>query len=198
MAEADITNANYEALARAIGEGYDNFLRAVPSDDLGRWSPRERARRWQVPLVLPVVTEMMRARDENLPWRCFHCGEVFTDPALAAEHFGDGNSEADMPICIEAATTEQRELVKTTREMWTRIRAAEEEIETLDHQLRNFEYVARKLTGKPSATTNDLTMEWDAMVGQVLAAEAAVNAAPRWLAQWLRRRAERRAILGRA
>lgn len=134
---------------------------------------------------------------ETLPWRCFHCGDVFTDPALAAEHFGDGNYEAEMPICIEAATTEQRELVKTNREMWTRIRAAEEEIETLDHQVRSFEYVARKLTGKPSATAHDLTMEWDSMEGRVLAAEAAIDAAPRWLANLLRRRAERRAILGR-
>jgi len=31
-------------------------------------------------------------------WRCFHCDDVFTDRAAAAEHFGGDNLQAD-PAC---------------------------------------------------------------------------------------------------
>jgi hypothetical protein len=34
---------------------------------------------------------------DELPWRCFHCHEVFTDPAEAALHFG--TSIAQKPAC---------------------------------------------------------------------------------------------------
>ena len=30
-------------------------------------------------------------------WRCFHCDEVFTDPAAARDHFGE--SVLDQPAC---------------------------------------------------------------------------------------------------
>ena len=125
-------------------------------------------------------------------WRCFHCDEVLETREAAAEHFGDGNYEGEMPLCIEAATSEMRALVLTNREMFIEVQNLRDREEALEFQLGNFEYVTRKLTGKPSGTTSDLEMEWDFMQGRVLAAESAIDAAPRWLATWLRRRAERK------
>lgn len=124
-------------------------------------------------------------------WRCFHCDEVFTTRDAAAEHFGSGNYEAETPLCVEAATTEQKQLISTNRELWEELQKARHENEDLEDRLHSFEYIARKLTKKAHATTNDIEHEWDFMQGRVIAAEAAINAAPRWLAGFLRRRAER-------
>jgi uncharacterized protein (DUF3084 family) len=108
-------------------------------------------------------------------WRCFHCDEIFKSRKKAAEHFGEGNYEAEIPLCVEAATTEQKALVLTNREMWERVQKAESEIENLEGRLDHFEYVARKLTKKASATAHDLEHEFDFMQGQVIAAEAKAN-----------------------
>ena len=125
------------------------------------------------------------------PWTCFHCDEVFADRESAAEHFGNGNYEAETPLCIEAATTEQKELIRTNREMWESLRKAHDENDDMECQLNSWAYLARKLTGMPDAGTHDVEHEWDFMQGRVIAAEAAINAAPKWLAGLLRRRAER-------
>lgn len=124
-------------------------------------------------------------------WRCFHCDAVFTTREAAAEHFGNGNYEAEIPLCVEAATKEQAALILTNRELWDDLQKARRENEDLEERLYCFEYVTRKLTRMPSATTHDLEHEWDFMEGRVIAAEAAINAAPKWLANLLRRRAER-------
>ena len=50
-------------------------------------------------------------------WVCFHCNEAFTTRETAAEHFGNGDYESEIPLCIEAATTEQHQLMLTNREM---------------------------------------------------------------------------------
>lgn len=127
-----------------------------------------------------------------MPWRCFHCDEVFFERDKAREHFSLGNYEAEMPLCVEAATTEQKALVLTNREMWERVQHLEREVEDLEYRIGAWQHTARALTGAPSATSADLRHEWDFMEGRVLAAETAINAAPAWLAGWLRRRAERR------
>jgi len=124
-------------------------------------------------------------------YRCFHCDELFTTRESAAEHFGSGNYESEIPLCVEAATTDQRALILTNRELWEQVQSARSENEDLEGQVHSFEYFARKLTGKPSATVHDLEHEWDFMQGRVIAAEAAINAAPKWLASILRQRAER-------
>lgn len=45
-------------------------------------------------------------------WRCFHCDEVFTDPALATDHFG--HNQTQEPICQVNAVKfrEMEELVR--------------------------------------------------------------------------------------
>lgn len=109
-------------------------------------------------------------------WTCFHCNEVFTTRETAAEHFGNGDYETEIPLCIEAATTEQRQLILTNREMWEELQKARNENEDLEYRLGGWEYTARKLTKKPSATTHDLEHEWDFMEGRVIAAEAQLKA----------------------
>lgn len=50
--------------------------------------------------------------EQGTEWRCFHCGDVFTDEAEAREHFGD--TMDDEPICqvtAERYRTVERELV---------------------------------------------------------------------------------------
>lgn len=108
-------------------------------------------------------------------WRCFFCDEVFRTRKSAAEHFGTGNYESETPLCIEAATTDQRQLILTNREMWEQLQKAQSENEELEDRLSGFQYTARKLTKKPNATVNDLEHEWDFMEGRVIAAEAKAN-----------------------
>lgn len=53
--------------------------------------------------VESTTLQWVRAGLAKLPenpdpyWRCFHCGEVFDDPAEAALHFGE--SERKKPVC---------------------------------------------------------------------------------------------------
>lgn len=105
-------------------------------------------------------------------WRCFFCDEVFRTRKAATEHFGTGDYESEPPLCIEAATTELRQLVLTNRELWQQLQKANSENEELEDHLDGFRYVARKLTKKPSATAHDLEHEWDFMEGRVIAAES--------------------------
>jgi len=72
-----ITNEDFEALAAAVGQGFDNFLLAVPAEELSSFSPRERARRFQVPLLLPVIRDLMDRAIE----RAAVAAEGFEDPS---------------------------------------------------------------------------------------------------------------------
>lgn len=50
-------------------------------------------------------------------WKCFHCGEAFTDQRLAWEHFGDESTCAsDVPGCIDPLRTDEKERLKELRE----------------------------------------------------------------------------------
>ena len=118
---------------------------------------------------------MSKVKKPRKTWRCFHCDEVFKSRKAAAEHFGEGNYEAEIPLCVEAASTEQKQLILTNREMWETIQKAEGEIESLEDRLNHFEYVTRKLTKKPSGTAHDLEHEFDFMQGLIIAAEAKAN-----------------------
>lgn len=121
------------------------------------------------------IAELERERDAaEVPWVCFHCGEVCKTREQAEEHFGDLGEEA--PICISAKTLwderELREIILQSRELWSDLRKATAENEKLEHCLNSFEYGARKITGKPSASINDLFMAYDFMEGRATTAEA--------------------------
>jgi hypothetical protein len=135
---------------------------------------------------------------EELPWRCFHCDEVFATKDAASDHFGDGNYEGDMPLCIEAATSEMQALVLTNREMFRELLKARDEAEQAEFVAHCWEEAARMFLKQPNATWHDLASFRETAEGRVLAAEAAINAAPRWLADLLRRRSEKLWRKGRA
>lgn len=130
--------------------------------------------------------------DDELPWRCFHCDEVFTTKEAAAEHFGEGNYEMEMPLCIEAATGEMKALVLTNREMFRELMKERETCEQAEYERDCWAGGARMFLRQPNATWHDLANYRDPLEGRVLAAEAAVNAAPKWLATLLRSLAERK------
>lgn len=115
------------------------------------------------------------------PWRCFHCDEVFTTKETAAEHFGLGNYEMEMPLCIEAATSEMKAVVLTNREMWERIQELERELEQTEYERDTANYTLKQ----PKFA------KFEDIEGRMLAAEAALNAGPNWLRGFLRRKAER-------
>lgn len=137
-----------------------------------------------------VVVSGFSETTYEVPWRCFHCDELFHDRAAAAEHFGS-YGEGDQPLCVEAATLDMREIAAHLRELRQELSGERDDNERLGSENSGWRYIARKLTRKPAATFHDLEHEWEFMEGRVLAAEAAIDAAPAWLASWLRRRAER-------
>jgi hypothetical protein len=50
-------------------------------------------------------------------WRCFHCDEVFTDAALAREHFGSDEYEMfDPPGCVDPLRTDEKARLKELRD----------------------------------------------------------------------------------
>ena len=57
--KGEFTCLDYEEMAHAIGEGFDNWLRAIPEGDMGNWSPFEVAMRWQMPRVLPLIQKLI-------------------------------------------------------------------------------------------------------------------------------------------
>jgi hypothetical protein len=132
-----------------------------------------------------------------LHWRCFHCDEVFIERQSAADHFG--LDELEVPGCVAILTEGERAILEDRR-MW-RERAFESE---RDHEATGTAYshlrwdvreiVRREAKRQGVHLTDDvrdLKWIWESMEGRALAAEAAMRAAPRWLASWLRRRAER-------
>jgi len=89
-------------------------------------------------------------------WRCFHCDEVLRTRKSAEVHFGSGDYEDEPPLCVEAATTDKRELVLKNRELWEELQKANAEIENVTDRLAGFEQIVSKATGITDATTHDL------------------------------------------
>ena len=72
----------------------------------------------------------------NLPWRCFHCDEVFMNGDEARLHFG--NSLDALPVCqVDAAKL--RELEQQLRDKEDQLRSYREEDTELHQQIRSIE-----------------------------------------------------------
>lgn len=126
-----------------------------------------------------------------MSWRCFFCDEVFETRETAAEHFGsDDSCEMDIPACLEA-TKGLQPLVTTNRELWSRLLRVESTLEQAEFERDCWAQAGRKAVGDPYATWHDIGhIRLDAE-DKILAATAAFDAAPQWLKQFLRRRAEK-------
>ena len=135
-----------------------------------------------------------RLEGASVPWRCLHCDEIFTDRQGAQDHFG--LTECEHPTCIVAATETQKAIIEDRREWRERALKAEADQEQTAYELHLMQYdlrYSRHFRGAKSLT--DVENAFESMEGRALAAEDALDVAPRWFRNWLRTAAERRAIL---
>jgi hypothetical protein len=124
------------------------------------------------------------------PWRCFHCGELFEDQDSAAEHFGtDWFCEDDGAACIQILTEGEKAIVSSRREAGRFLREAEAEIERLEDEVSSLRWdTYSRFKGAKSADEAVRIMR--DLEDRALTAEAALNAAPKWLRRFLRWKAE--------
>jgi hypothetical protein len=83
----------------------------------------------------------------NLPWRCFHCDEVFIGERAAADHFScqrRGISH-DGPACVEVLNEGQKAIVEDRRTWRNRALDAEAEIDRLALLIHQHEHDIRFL-----------------------------------------------------
>lgn len=101
---------------------------------------------------------------EQKAWRCFHCDEVFTDPAEARQHFGSRRF-ADVPAC-QLTPEDVRELraLETANE---RLRCKNEELDDTARLYHEQCAEIKRLIGDRS-----LFMELDYRNGEKIVLEA--------------------------
>lgn len=124
---------------------------------------------------------------ESMPWRCFHCDEIFHDKQSAQDHFGLDEVFTVEPSCVEASKSDLKSLIATNRELWSRLYKEMQHNEQLEFEVHCWEQFARKVTGSNNPTWHDPPLAWDDMKGQVIAANTLVAEFPRWmqnLARW--------------
>jgi hypothetical protein len=118
-----------------------------------------------------MVRYMIEGLPVDCPWRCFHCGEVFTDKHAAADHFG--LDLGTLPACIEVLTETQKAIVEGRREWKRRAQGAEDENEKLGQQIGCDAWdLASRFKG--ARTIADAFNLYDSMEGRALAAEERV------------------------
>lgn len=59
MSTRVLTNDDYVALGRALGQGYDNWLIAIPAVEFGCWSPFDVAMRYQLPAAITLIQSIL-------------------------------------------------------------------------------------------------------------------------------------------
>ena len=122
-----------------------------------------------------------------LPWRCFHCDFVTSDPEEAAAHFGDRDDADEFkPICKWWERMEDdRERLQTLQDTIRDLnRGADENIRLLT-KIEGLEYQVDSIKSsiqsyKPfrnCQTIYDVFCLFDSMEGRALAAEARWNPA---------------------
>ena len=131
------------------------------------------------------------------PWVCFHCGEVCNTRTEAMDHFG--YDESEMPGCIAILKEGEKAILEDRREWRHRALQEESANERLACERNHLYYsiweVIRKECKKQRSDhiseVENLRWVWETMEGRALAAEDALNAAPKWLRRFLRWRAEK-------
>jgi hypothetical protein len=118
-----------------------------------------------------------------IPWRCFHCDFITTDPAEAESHFGErDDAEEFNPICKWWDRMGDDERIATLQSYIKDIRAEQEENYRLRRQIEGLEYqvdapppwkgyrVFRECT-----SINEIFCLYDSMEGRALAAEEQIK-----------------------
>lgn len=127
--------------------------------------------------LVTMIEEMDRAGVLSgiaLPWRCFHCEDVFTDPVAAAAHFGTG--EQHQAGCIEKLSAPEKNLVLALRKVCDEFHALQFRV---SEEITNDEYFYGRLRRslatipkfKDCISLHDVFNLFDSLEGRVLAAE---------------------------
>lgn len=103
-------------------------------------------------------------------WTCFHCGETFTKLGCAADHFGD--DQLQQPACVLKLVNGDRGLVMELRKAVRRGRRLADKNESLEYQLGAATRGYQRIAG--ARNEHEAFMEYDAMEGRALTAEAIV------------------------
>jgi hypothetical protein len=115
-----------------------------------------------------------------MPWRCFQCDFVTSDPEEAAAHFGDrDDGEEFKPICKWWARMDDAERLETMQDQVRELNRGAEEliklrdhVEALEEQLANQENAIKSYKPfRQCRSINDVFNVFDSMEGRALAAE---------------------------
>ena len=103
-------------------------------------------------------------------WTCFHCGETFTKPGSAADHFGDDPLQT--PGCVLQLANGIRGALVALRKSERVLRRLADRNETLEDQLATAVQGYGRIAGAKDG--HEAFMAYDTMEGRALAAEAIV------------------------
>lgn len=125
----------------------------------------------------PEVWNAIAEKATENRWRCFRCGETFTTPGSAEDHFG--SHPGAKPGCLlEVELGDERgwemyfRKLEAEIEIWKkRALKAEEECETLEGRISDWE----RTTGCRS--THDFRMRLDSIEGRLITETARLDAA---------------------
>jgi len=115
-----------------------------------------------------------------LPWRCFQCDFITSDPEEAAAHFGDrDDGEEFKPICKWWERMDDAERLETMQDQVRELNRGAEEliklrdhVEALEEQLANQENAIKSYKPfRECRSINDVFNLFDSMEGRALAAE---------------------------
>jgi hypothetical protein len=119
---------------------------------------------------------------QSIPWRCFHCDFITSDPAEAEAHFGErDDAEEFKPICKWWDRMGEDERLFALQTTIHDLTAEQEENYRLRKQIEGLEYQVdanRSLTWRgyrpfrECHSINDIFCVYDSMEGRALAGEA--------------------------
>jgi hypothetical protein len=127
-------------------------------------------------------------------WRCFHCGEVFTDKELAQDHFA---IEGVPPMCVDPLTKDEKSRMVVVRKLESELVKWREENEKLDQEAGCYHAYQSELgryfgtcAGFPVKTPHQAFLVYEAVIGAKEAAEKRAEQAEAELARVNRVHAE--------
>jgi hypothetical protein len=101
-----------------------------------------------------------------MKWRCFHCGEVFTDPRLAWHHFGDASTcGSDVPGCVDPLRYDEKQRLaelRDAREHAMKMQAESEANDEFESLLWHFQEELERLFGNGIRTPHAAWMRFEA------------------------------------
>ncbi|HXP82544.1 MAG TPA: hypothetical protein VN976_21780 [Verrucomicrobiae bacterium] len=92
------------------------------SDYFGGWDARDEE----------VAAKDRRIAALEASWRCFFCGETFTDRHEAWLHFGEENCTSDVPACVDPLRADEKARLSELREAVEEAQKARNELAKME------------------------------------------------------------------